>query len=258
VPAGAAVLALVDGRMTLDKPKLELTGLTARIELPALPSLAAQGVMQLAEVRVAGLTLRDGKVAFAFEEPGTLRVGEVGLRGLGGSLALSPFAVELAKPVAAVTLKLDGVLLEELAALLPQVLSEARGRAEGQMAFGWSAAGGVSFGEGRLGLVAGAPASIRLAPTPGLITGQLPANNPARASLSRVELGETPLNVHLLNAEFHPAGDTSGRTATLRLEAEPVDRQLIAPMIIDVNVAGPLDQLVKLGLNDRVKIGGAR
>jgi hypothetical protein len=62
--------------------------------------------------------------------------------------------------------------------------------------------------------------------------------------------------VRLLSAEFSPAGDALGRTGSVRLEAEPVDPQLIAPLVLEVNVAGPLDQLIKLGLNDRVKMGG--
>ena len=81
-------------------------------------------------------------------------------------------------------------------------------------------------------------------------------DNPAYAPLSRVELGQTPLALRLLRLELHPQGDADGRTATLVLNAEPKDSQLIAPLEIKVNVSGPLDQLVKLGMNDRVNLGG--
>ena len=225
--------------------------------MPALPSLDAHGTLLLPEMRVAGVALRAGKVVFAFHAPGTLDVTEAGVAVFDGVLKASPFRVVLAELAVALTVKFDGLRLDELVLFVPQALAEAHGRAEGQIAFAWTAAGGLSFGDGWLRLAEGTPASVRLAPVPGLITGQLPPENPARSALSRVELGRTPISLRLLHAEFHPAGDGAGRTATLKLEGEPVDPQLIAPLRIDVNVAGPLDQLVRLGLDDRMKTRGA-
>lgn len=137
--------------------------------------------------------------------------------------------------------------------LLPETLSEARGRLDGELAATWSAADGLQLGAGWLGLSEGQGASVRLASAPGLITGQLGASNPAFGPLQRVELGRTVLDVSLLRASFTPKGDVNGRTASLRLHAEPIDPQLKAPLVIDVNVAGPLDQLIKLGMDGRVR-----
>ena len=120
----------------------------------------------------------------------------------------------------------------------------------------WSKLAGLSFGDGWMRLTDGAPATVRLAPTPGLITAQLGVGNPAFPALQRVELGQTPLSVRLMSAEFDPAGDARGRSAVVHLQAEPTDPQLVAPLVLEINVAGPLDQLIKLGLDERVRMGG--
>jgi hypothetical protein len=207
--------------------------------------------------QAAGLTAQKLIIEAVAVDGGRLAVRRAQLETLGGRITLTPFALDPAAPAMQTTAEVSGVALDQLAALLPQSLSEAHGRAEGQIALGWSAAGGLSVGDGWLKLAEGTPASVRLAPLPGLITGQLPPNNPARAALSRVELGRTAINLRLLHAEFHPAGDGAGRTATLKLEGEPADPELIAPLQIDVNVAGPIDQLVRLGLDDRMKVRGS-
>lgn len=257
-PAGSGTLVLAGARLVLANQKSEFTGLAMRIAFSRLPSTEASGELTFAEARAAGIPLREGRVVFALDAAGWLRVSEVGVRGLGGALTVTPFEVEPARPKLAVTIRLAGIALEEVVAFLPNVLSDARGRADGEMAVFWSPMAGLNFGAGWMRLADGAPASVRLAPTPGLITSQLAPGNPAFGSLRRVELGQTPLNVRVLSATFQPAGDAFGRTATVRLEAEPVDSQLIAPIRMDVNVAGPLDRLIKLGLDDRMHFGGVR
>jgi hypothetical protein len=256
VPGGSAVLTLAEGRFAFAKSKLEFTGLALRVTLARLPDAAGEGEITFTEAQAAGVTLREGRVAFALSEDGVVQITDTRVRGLGGALTATPFQFKFSQPEIAVTLSLVGISLEEVVALLPSALSEAHGHVDGQITLNWSETAGLGFGAGWLRLADKADATVRLTPTPGLITAQLSAGNPAFASLQRVELGKTPLSVHLLSAEFSPAGDGLGRTASVRLEAQPIDPQLIAPLVLDVNVAGPLDQLIKLGLNDRVKMGG--
>lgn len=258
VPAGSAVLTLAGGRFSLAKPKLEFTGLVLRVTLLRLPATAIEGEITFVAGRVADQVLGEGRTQFAFGEDGILQVSQTEVRGLGGTVTAAPFRFQPVKPEIAVTLHLARIALEEIIALLPPALNEARGRVDGEVMLKWSEAAGLSFGAGWMRLTAGVPATVRLAATPGLITAQLAAGNPAFGSLQRVELGQTPLNVRLLSAEFQPAGDALGRTATVHLEAEPVDAQLIAPILLEVNVAGPLDQLIKLGLDERVRMGGSQ
>ena len=256
--AGTIHAKLTAGTARSAAQKWETGGVTLTIiaELKS-GSVTLRSVELRAETaQVAGIMARNLRLEADPADGGRLAVRGAQLEALDGRVAITPFTLDPAAPAVQTTAEVSGVALEQLALLLPQALSEARGRAEGQIAFGWDATHGLSFGDGWLKLVDGTPASVKLAPMPGLITGQLPASNPARAALSRVELGQTAINLRLLHAEFHPAGDGAGRTATLKLEGEPVDPQLIAPLVIDVNVAGPLDQLVRLGFDDRMKVKG--
>lgn len=257
-PSGAVVLTLSGERLALPTQKLEFTGLALRVSLPQLPSLALKGELTFAAGRAAGLALSEGRVVFDCEETGRLRVNEARVRGLGGSVSIAPFAIQMSEPTIALTATLAGIDLAQIVTYLPSALSEARGRVDGEQTVNWSKAAGLSFGAGWMRLADGAPATVRLAPAPGLITAQLKVGNPAFPALQRVELGQTPLHVRLLSAEFQPAGDALGRTASVHLEAEPVDSQLIAPLLMEVNVSGPLDQLIKIGLDDRMRVGGPR
>jgi hypothetical protein len=257
-PSGTVQLTLANGRLVLTKPAIEFSRLALRVTLPRLPALALEGELTFAQARAAGLDLQDGRIPFALGAGGEVQIGNARVRGLGGTLVAAPMGFALAHPVIAAKLTMAGVALEQIVALLPPALSEARGRVDGELVIEWSEATGLHFGAGWLKLAEHAAATVRLTPTPGLITAQLSAGNPAFASLQRVELGQTPLNVRLMSAEFQPAGDALGRTASVHLEAEPIDPQLIAPLVLEINVAGPLDQLIKLGLDDRVRMGGPR
>lgn len=227
-----------------------------------LSGIAAGGTFDLAGVgdltvtidalRYGAVTLQSGQLGVRVGEGLVAEISGLQVRGLGGDISVAPFSVPLAKPAAAVSVRLTDLALTELVNLLPSSLSEARGRVNGEFEAQWTAADGLQLGAGWVGLSEGANATLRLVPLPGLITGQLPNNNPAYAPLQRVELGETALNVSLLRAVFTPQGDADGRTATVRLQAEPVDPQLKAPLIIDINVAGPLDQLIKMGMDGRI------
>lgn len=257
-PSGAVVLALSGGRLALPAQKLEFTGFALRATLPRLPDLAVAGELTFEAGDAAGLPLGEGRIAFDYDATGRLRVTEARVRGLGGVTTVAPFAIQMAEPVIALTATMAGIELDKIVAYLPSALSEARGRVDGELTVNWSRAAGLTFGAGHLQLSGGAPATVRLASTPGLITAQLNVGNPAFHALQRVELGQTPLNVRLLSAEFQPAGDALGRTASVHLEAAPIDPQLVAPLLVEVNVSGPLDQLIKIGLDDRMRVGGPR
>jgi hypothetical protein len=257
-PAGTVAFALSDGRLTLPAQKLEFTGFALRATLGRLPDLSVAGELTFEAAHAAGLELGEGRIVFGYEEAGRLRVTEARVRGLGGVATVAPFAIQMAEPAIALTAALAGIDLDKIVAYLPAALSEAHGHVDGELAVNWSKVAGLTFGAGWMKLSDGAPATVRLAPTPGLITAQLKVGNPAFPALQRVELGQTPLHVRLLSAEFQPAGDALGRTASVHLEAAPIDPQLIAPLLMEVNVSGPLDQLIKIGLDDRMRVGGQR
>ena len=47
----------------------------------------------------------------------------------------------------------------------------------------------------------------------------------------------------------------AGRTARLHLAGAPVDPDVKAPVILDLNVNGPLEKLINLGLDSRLSFG---
>jgi len=53
-----------------------------------------------------------------------------------------------------------------------------------------------------------------------------------------------------------PEGDPAGRSATVHLVGGPSDPSLRAPLILDLNIVGPLEPLVNLGVKLGMQSGG--
>lgn len=203
---------------------------------------------------VAGWAIKDlrlaGSVAWQTQQ---LHLTTASLDVAGGRVAVRPTTVDLANLKLDLEVELVGVQLIELARLLPDVLADATGAVSGNVRLTWSEADGLAIKGGRLTLAESTRAAVWLRAVPGLITSQLPPSSPGFQPLQRVELGQTALAVTVLDLVLSPPDDPLGRSARLRVEAHPVDPGLKAPFIIDVNVAGPLDDLIRLGMDERVK-----
>ena len=61
-----------------------------------------------------------------------------------------------------------------------------------------------------------------------------------------------------LRLEIYPPNSPPGRTAQLHLAGEPLDPGVKAPVTLDLNVNGPLEKLLNVGLDSRVSIGQKR
>lgn len=224
------------------------------------------------EAEVAGMPIRHLVIAATGEGPDRLKIEEAGAEVLGGRIALRPFAVNPFDPEVNTAAELQGVALGDLAALIPEALSEARGQLSGRVSVRWSASVGLRPGEGLLAVTPDAPATLRLKATPGFITSRvnkrivwLPAQlgflarllavpNPAYDTLRRIELGELPLQVEKMAIQLFPDGPDGVRSAVAHIETRPPGDTLVKKVTFDVNVAGPLDQVLRLGADDRVKI----
>lgn len=97
--------------------------------------------------------------------------------------------------------------------------------------------------------VAGARVGIDVS-TRGMNTG-----SPAYAVLSKIEGGILELRLDALDFKIHPPGAPEGRSAQLHLSGLPVDQSVKAPVSLDVNVNGPVERLLDLGLDSRMHIG---
>jgi hypothetical protein len=105
-----------------------------------------------------------------------------------------------------------------------------------------------------LQLKPGAYAEIQFA-AEGLLTTGVPQGNPSYAVLKKVESGLLKLKVSELRLDIRPPNAPENRSAQLHVAGEPVDPQVKAPVILDLNVNGPLEKLINLGLDSRISFG---
>jgi hypothetical protein len=137
----------------------------------------------------------------------------------------------------------------------------------------WSAATDFQVGVGHLELRDDEPTVVRLSPSFGLLTGRLEPyldlsayigktlgrlihpENPAYKDLQSVELGKSELRVSSLRVNLTPDGDEQGRSATVQFVAQPMEKgSTVKKVTFDVNVAGPLNAVLKLGLRQNFSL----
>jgi hypothetical protein len=192
----------------------------------------------------------------------------------GGTVETDPFVVKLSPVALNVRLRMTRVGLQDIVALVPTMLSDARGRVDGEVGLSWSEAGGLRVGDGSLSLDEIEPTTLRLAPKPGFLSARVPARfvfipglpkpfsrwfspvNPAYVTLTDIELGKTPLRVHSLKVRLTPEGDGRGRSASVEVVARPdqID-SVVDKVVFTINVSGPLSQVLKFGMNDHISFG---
>jgi len=195
-----------------------------------------------------------GNVDFTLSGEDVL-VDEASTEVFGGEVVLASFVFSTVRREASVIARVIGVDVKFLLPLLPNVLSDARGRVDGSVSLHRSQAG-VRFGGGSLALRAGETADLRLAPAPGLLSGSLPETVlKYYPGLGKIETGEVPLRAETLEVSFTPGGDPQGRTASVRIVGGPVDPSLRAPVDLNINVRGPLESLIKFGTDSRLRFG---
>jgi hypothetical protein len=195
----------------------------------------------------------------------------------GGEVVIDPFTLPLSPLVVSVNVHFNRIGLQDVAALVPTGLSEARGRINGEVQIDWSKAAGMHLGAGQINLLSDEPTVVRLAPSPGLLTEHMPERfgllpawlgplarwfapiNPAYADLKAIELGQTELRGQSLSVRLTPEGDGRGRSASLEMVARPekpgstVDR-----VNFRVDVSGPLSALFQLSMDDRTHLKFSR
>lgn len=218
--------------------------------------------------------LSNGKLRVRILDSTTLRVAGAEVTAFDGSVSLEPFDVTRAgdtlAPVSADVVLTDASLAA-LAVLLPEAVTSAAGRLSGRLRLRWSSADGLAPQRGSLSLSPTAEASFRLQPQPGLLTRQVPehfqllpawmgplarwiaADNPAYPVLRDVEQGTLPLKVDRFEVQFLP-DDPLGRTARVNISARPATPGPVDKVTFEINLSGPLEQVIRLGLDERVKV----
>lgn len=250
--AAAGRVAWRGGRAGSEKLGLQAEGIEADFEFTDLFGLRSKpGTLHVRELRAAGLKAGSVEIAAALAGPDRIEVSEVRLEALGGRLAAESFIVAPASGELAATLTLDGVRVEEVLALAPEVPATATGLVDGRVPLTYGPQG-LQFGRGWLELKRGSEAELQLHAA-GLLTGGVAPSSASYPTLKKIEAGLLRLRLTELRLDLRPANAPPGRTATLHVAGEPVDPEVKAPVKLDLNVNGPVERLLNLGLDGRVK-----
>lgn len=257
--SGLASARLREGRISHPPLKARLEGVSVdldRVDLGELRAPTGQ-LLTWTQARFDALETGAGRVEFGFTGS-ELRVARGTVALFGGEVSLSDAVLALDKPRLAVEAEARGLELNRIVALIPPVVASAAGRLDGRLSVRRED-GGFQLGNGRLSLRAGESAEVRLSPSPGLLSSQLPELVRRHyPGLIQLEAGGVPLVARELEILLTPAGDREGRTARVRLKGGSSDPALQAPVDLEVNVRGPLDSLVQFSTHHRVRFGADR
>lgn len=254
---GRARVEIREGVLNHPGRKVKIEGIALALELADIQQRrsSAGQALRWRSGEFEDIPFGQGHVAFSLKGE-QVSVEEASVEIFGGELVLAAFGFSTVRREMSVIARVVGVQIDRIVQFLPKLVSSARGRVDGSVAIHRTPAG-IQIGSGNLALRSDEPAEVRLAPTPGLISASLPpAVLEYYPGIGKIETGEVPLRAERLEVSFMPLGDAQGRTAVLRLAGGPVDPGLRAPVDLTINVRGPLDQLVRFGMDSRVQMGG--
>jgi len=249
-----ARVSLRDGHAANAARAVSADGIAADLEFTDLDHFQTKpGTLRIRELRTGQLVLRDVDAEFAFADSSKVVVTRAALQALGGSLAAEPFKYFINQRQLDVVLLAENIDVEQVMALTQDLPAQASGRVNGRLPVRVDEAG-FRLGTGWLALTPGVAAQIQFN-TAGLLTAGLSPGSPSYAVLKKIESGLLKMKVGALRLEIRPPDAPAGRSATLHLEGEPLDPGVKAPVTLDLNVNGPLERLLNLGLDSRLNFG---
>ena len=247
-------LHLREGRAAHPQGTVVAEGIEADLEFTDLAEVVTKpGALRIREVRTGQLALRDLEAELALAGTNKIAVSRVSFKALGGVVSVEPFSYFPDRRELETIVLVDGINVEEVMALTRDLPAKAVGRVDGRFPLRLDDSG-VRLGTGWLQLKPGVHAEIQFNAT-GLLTGSAAPSSPSYAVLKKVESGLLKLKVSELRLDIRPPNAPAGRTARLHLAGAPVDPDVKAPVILDLNVNGPLEKLINLGLDSRLSFG---
>ncbi|MBL9204002.1 MAG: YdbH domain-containing protein [Opitutaceae bacterium] len=273
--SGTVALQWLDGAMDSASRSIDVTGIELRLQIDDLarPASPRGQSLQFARAGVAGVEIKNGKCDFQIENGNRVRVASAVVETLGGRLSADPFSFTVSdQGVSSIKAQISAkeVALAEVALFLPKVILEAHGKVSGGLGISWDPQTGIALGVGSLRLDRLDAVEIRLFPQPGFLTDRVPetlsllpawtgalgrlltVTNPARQVLRAIEMGELPLVVDELELRTQPNGDDLGRTARVAMSARPKVPGVVESVSFEVNVSGPLDQVLRIGMENSI------
>jgi hypothetical protein len=245
---------LREGRAANPQGTITAEGIEADLEFTDFAEVFTKpGSLRIREVRTGQLALRDLDAEIALGGTNKIAVSRISFQALGGTVTAEPFSYFPSLRELETVVLVDGINVEEVMALTRDLPAKAVGRVNGRFPLRLDDSG-VRLGTGWLQLKPGVYAEIQFNAT-GLLTGGTSPSTPSYAVLKKVESGLLKLKIRELRLDIRPPNAPPGRSAQLHLAGEPVDPDVKAPVILDLNVNGPLERLINLGLDSRLSFG---
>lgn len=253
----AGSVRLREGRAVSTAEAITAEGIEADLEFTDFDSVTTKpGTLRVREVVTGQLPIRDLRAEVALRGTDRIVVSQISLQALGGVLSADPFEYVPSKSELDAVLHVDGISIEQVMALTEDLPAKASGRVNGRFPIKIDA-DGWRMGTGWLELKPGVYAELELH-AKGLLTGGASPKSPGYAVLQKVESGLLKLKISELRLDIRPPNAPEGRSAQLHIRGEPVDPEVKAPVILDLNVNGPLERLISLGMNSRLSFGSGK
>jgi hypothetical protein len=255
--AATGRLQLRDGRVGYPARDVAVEGVAADLTFTDVAGLVSEpGELRARELRVGAFRATDVFLVAALAGPEKVAVMRAALAAFDGRLEAEPFALYPRRDEIEATVRAERLSVEALLALAPTVPAKATGRVDGRLPFRIDA-GGLRLGTGWLALTPGERTEVQI-DAAGLLTRGVAPATPAFITLQRIESGLLRLELSELRLDIRAPGLPAGRSATLRVAGEPVDKSVKAPISLDLNVNGPIEALLNMGLDNRVRFGGSK
>ena len=217
---------------------------------------SSPGTLRVRELRTGKLVANELDAELTFLTSEHLAVNRLTVKIFGGSISAEPFKLALEKQELEAVVLADDLDVEKIMAMSKDLPAKASGRVDGRLPVRIDEHG-LRLGTGWLQLKQGVYAEMQLT-ADGLLTGGMSTKSPSYAVMKRVESGLLRLKLGALRLDVRPPDAQRGQTARLHMEGDPVDPSVKAPVILDLNVNGPLEQLLNFGLKDNVSFGAGK
>jgi hypothetical protein len=240
----------------LANPALAVTaeGVEADVVALDLGQMQASGVAVRAKAVTAGtVAMTDLRAELASATADRVDVSALSVRALGGTMHVEPFVCRFSDPAIEAVVRAEAIRAEEVLALTQNLPARATGALSGRLPLRYEG-GNLQLGTGWLGLAEGQSLEIQFQ-AEGLLTAGASPKSANYAVLKQVEDGLLKLKVTELRLDVRPPNAPPNRTAQLRIVGEPVDPRVKAPVTLDLNVNGPIESLLNLGLKGGIKTG---
>ncbi len=247
-------LQLRKGRASNAALAVVAEGIEASLEFTDLAQFVTKpGTLHIRELRTGQLTLREVDAGLALGGPDKIIVHRASFQALGGTVAVEPCNYFPSQRELETVVLVDGINIEEVMALTQDLPARATGRVNGRFPLRIDGSG-LRLGTGWLQLKPGVYAEMQFKAS-GLLTRGAPASSPGYAVLKKIEAGLLKLKITEMRLDIRPPNAPPGRSAQLHIAGEPVDPDVKAPVVLDLNVNGPLEKLINLGLDSRLSFG---